>query len=166
MLKEIETRQSIRRYVSREIPEAVLKTLLRAAMNAPSARNEQCWRFWVIRSRDRLDQISELSPYMKMMKSAPCCILVLADASAVLASEYMYYDCSAAIENLLIEAVHQGLGTCWCAIGPSLERIQNFKEAFSIPAPLVPISAVAVGYADEEKPLVDRYDETKIRFLD
>ena len=51
MLKELFERRSIRRYTDRPIPEDVLTELLRAAMNAPSARNTQSWRFLVITDR-------------------------------------------------------------------------------------------------------------------
>lgn len=166
MLKEIEYRQSIRQYKDVAVSDEEIKELLQAAMNAPSARNEQCWHFIVVRNRQKLDEMAKLSPYMKMMTSAPCAIVVLADKTKVPQSEYMYYDCSAAIENILIEAVHQSLGTCWCAIGPSEQRIQNFRNAFQIEEHFVPISAIAVGVSDEEKPLIDRYDPTKIKFID
>ena len=162
MLKEIETRQSIRKYKDVPVSEDQLDAVLRAAMNAPSARNEQCWRFMIVQNRKVLDDIASLSSYMKMMESAPCCILVLADKTIVPYPEYMYYDCSAAIENILIEANHQGLGTCWCAIAPNEDRIATFCDYFELPEDLVPISAVALGVSDEEKSQIDRYDPDKI----
>ena len=58
MLKELFERRSIRRYTDRPIPEDVLTELLRAAMNAPSARNTQSWRFLVITDRKTLDDSS------------------------------------------------------------------------------------------------------------
>ena len=65
---------------------------------------------------------------------------------------------------MLIEAVHQGLGTCWCAIGPRTERIENFRNYFHIEDHLIPIGVVAVGYGDEVKPKVDRFDPEKISY--
>lgn len=166
MLKEIETRQSIRKYKETPITNSQLDEILRAAMRAPSARNEQCWRFIVIRNRKTLDDISHFKAHMQMMATAPCCIVVLADKTIVNKPEYMYFDCGAAIENMLIEAKHLDLGTCWCAIGPNEDRIEEFRNYFKIEDNLVPISAVALGVADEIKEIQDRFDSSKITFLD
>lgn len=164
MLKELYQRQSIRRYLSKPVEDTKIKELLHAAMNAPTARNAQSWRFMVITNREALDRMIELQPYTGMMKTAPCAIMVLGDRKASQPDEYLYVDAAAAIENMLIEAVHQGLGTCWCAIGPLPERIENFRSYFNIKEDLIPVAVVAVGYGDEEKPLMDRFDETKISY--
>ena len=165
MLKEIHQRQSIRKYQKKEIEPKKLQEVLKAAMNAPTARNAQSWRFMVITNREALNSMSNLQPYTNMMKTAPCAIMVLGDRNASQPDEYLYCDCSAAIENMCIEAVNQGLGTCWCAIGPSPERIQNFKEYYHIEEHLLPIAVVAIGYPDETKPLADRFDEKKISYF-
>lgn len=164
MLKELYQRQSIRHYLSKPVEDTKIKELLHAAMNAPTARNAQSWRFMVITNREALDHMIELQPYTGMMKTAPCAIMVLGDRKASQPDEYLYVDAAAAIENMLIEAVHQGLGTCWCAIGPLPERIEKFRSYFNIKEDLIPVAVVAVGYGDEEKPLVDRFDETKISY--
>lgn len=135
-------------------------------MNAPTAKNAQTWRFMVIKNRDILDKIADLSPYMKMMKTAPCAIMVLGDMKKATRIEYLYYDASAAIENMLIEACHLGLGSCWCAIGPNEERVELFKKEFDIEESLYPVSVVSFGISDEEKTLIDRYDPEKVVYLD
>lgn len=164
MLKEIYERQSIRKYLYKPVEDEKIMELLHAAMNAPTARNAQSWRFMVITNRDALDHMIELQPYTGMMKTAPCAIMVLGDKTKSAPDEYLYVDAAAAIENMLIEAVHLGLGTCWCAIGPLQERIDNFRHYFHIDEHLIPIAVVAVGYGDEIKPKIDRYDETKISY--
>lgn len=71
-----------------------------------------------------------------------------------------------AIENMLIEAVNQQLGTCWCGIAPVEERITNFKNYFKLADNEYPVGIVAIGYGDESKPLVDRFNEENISYLD
>ncbi|MCH4285363.1 MULTISPECIES: nitroreductase family protein [Bacillota] len=164
MLKELYERQSIRKYLDKPVEEEKIMELLRAAMNAPTARNTQSWRFMVIENREALDHMQTLSPYTGMMKTAPCAIMVLGDKRDIEPEEYLYVNAAAAIENMLIEAVHQGLGTCWCAIGPRTERIENFRNYFHIEDHLIPIGVVAVGYGDEVKPKVDRFDPEKISY--
>ena len=118
MLKELYERQSIRKYLDKPVEEEKIMELLRAAMNAPTARNTQSWRFMVIENREALDHMQTLSPYTGMMKTAPCAIMVLGDKRDIEPEEYLYVNAAAAIENMLIEAVHQGLGTCFTSRSP------------------------------------------------
>ena len=62
-LDAIFTRRSIRRYTPQSVPEDVLRTLLAAAMNAPSAGNEQPWQFVVITERTLMDGIAAYHPH-------------------------------------------------------------------------------------------------------
>lgn len=164
MLEELFNRVSIRHYQNREVEQAKLEEMLRAAMNAPTARNTQSWRFLVITNREALNHMTELQPYTGMMKEAYCAILVMGDRNANPVDEYLYVDAAAAIENMLIEGVHQGLGTCWCAVGPSKERISKFKEYFHLEDHLLPVAVVAVGYSAEDKTRIDQYDPKKVSY--
>jgi len=165
MLKEIWNRQSIRKYDNRKVEKEKIEELLRAAMNAPTARNTQSWRFIVVTNKEALEHMIDLQPYTGMMKTAYCTIIVMGDQTASQPDEYLYVDGAAAIENMLIEAVHQGLGTCWCAIAPSKERIDNFRTYYHIEKHLIPIAAVAVGYGAERKEKQDRYDPAKVTWF-
>lgn len=164
MLKELFDRRSIRRYTDRPIPDDVLTELLRAAMNAPSARNTQSWRFLVITDRKTLDDIPSLQPYTGMMRQAQAAILVMGNRTAEASEGYLYVNCAAAIENLLIEAVHQGLGACWCAVAPKLERIEGFSRYFHLGDDLLPVGIVSLGWPAEVRPRVDQYDPDKVIF--
>ena len=62
-MKEIFERVSIRRYEERPVEGEKLEALLRAAMAAPSAGNQQPWEFYVIRDREVLEKLSKVSPY-------------------------------------------------------------------------------------------------------
>ena len=164
MLKELFERRSIRRYTDRPIPEDVLTELLRAAMNAPSARNTQSWRFLVITDRKTLDDIPSLQPYTAMMRQAQAAIMVLGDRNAEVEEGYLYVNCAAAIENLLVEAVHQGLGACWCAIAPKPERIEGFSRYFRLDGAVLPVGIVALGWPAEGRPRTDQYGPDKVSF--
>lgn len=162
MLEEIKKRRSIRKFTDKKVEDEIIEDLLRAAMSAPTARNTQSWRFLVVTNREALNSMTDLQPYTGMMKTASCAIIVMGDREASQPDEYLYVDSAAAIENMLLEAVHLGLGTCWCAIGPRPERIKSFRDYYHISEQYVPIAAVAVGYPDEEKEAVDRYDQAKV----
>lgn len=165
MLDEIYKRQSIRKYLDKEVEPEKIEALLRAAMSAPTARNTQSWRFLVVTNKEALASMTDLQPYTGMMKTAYCAIIVMGDRTVTQPDEYVYVDAAAACENILLEAVHQGLGTCWCAIGPNQERIDNFRNYYHIVENLIPVAAIAVGYGDEGKEKQDRYDPAKVSWF-
>ena len=132
MLKEIEKRQSIRKYKDTAVEKEKITEILKAAMNAPTARNSQEWEFKVITNRTALNNMVNLSCYMAMMQEAPCAILVIANLDKAKNVEYGLINCAAAIENMLIEAVNQGLGSCWCGIAPVEQLTVMILKKFHI----------------------------------
>jgi len=74
-------RRSIRKYTAQPVPEELVTELLKAAMAAPSAGNEQAWQFVVIRDRALLDAIPKFHPYAAMVKYASVAIVVCGDLS-------------------------------------------------------------------------------------
>lgn len=162
MLEEIKKRRSIRKFTDKKVEDEIIEDLLRAAMSAPTARNTQSWRFLVVTNREALNAIADQQASMSMMRTAFCAIIVMGDREASQPDEYLYVDSAAAIENMLLESVHLGLGTCWCAIGPRPDRIKSFRDYYHISEQYVPIAAVAVGYPAEEKEPQDRYDPAKV----
>ncbi|MEG0469771.1 MAG: nitroreductase family protein, partial [Longicatena sp.] len=96
MLKEIYERQSIRKYSKQVVEEEKLLEVLRAGMNAPTARNAQSWRFMVVHNRKALQDMVDLQPYMAFMKDAPCAILVMGDIQTTTDQGYLYLDGAAA----------------------------------------------------------------------
>lgn len=100
MLKEIKKRQSIRKFKDTPIEKEKIIEILKAAMNAPTARNTQEWKFKVITNKEALNNMVNLSPYTSMMQEAPCAILVSADLNKAINIEYGLINCAAAIENM------------------------------------------------------------------
>lgn len=165
MLKVIEERHSSRSFSDQKVNENTINDLLKAAMQAPTARNIQNWRFMVIENRKALDEMPSLQPYTNMMKEAPCAIMVMGDTTAYEEIEYTYLNCAAAIQNILLEAVHQDLKSCWCAIAPQAKRISNFAKYYHLADNILPIGVIAIGYANENHRFRDRFDPKKIQYL-
>ncbi|MFW6377686.1 MAG: nitroreductase family protein [bacterium] len=168
-MESIFTRRSIRKYTDKDINDEKLKSLLKAGMAAPSARNEQPWHFIVIREREKLNKITSIHPYSGMLKGAPLAILVCGDKRVLPdnAEEdfgYLIVDCSAATQNILLQAESEGLGAVWLGIYPRKERMDGLKELFSLPEHIVPVSLISVGYPAEKKPVNDRYLEERIHY--
>ncbi|HSQ89405.1 nitroreductase family protein [Romboutsia sp.] len=158
-MNSIFKRRSIRKFTETPVTEEQIQQLLRAAMAAPSAHNKQPWEFVLTTKRETLDKLADNHPYAKMLKQAPLCIVVCANPSKQEEEGFYVQDCSAAIQNILIEAVEINLGTVWIGLHPH-ENLQNqVREIFNMPSDIVPISMIAIGNPDEEKHEITRYKE-------
>lgn len=148
-IEDIMTRTSVRAYSAREVESEKVDTLLRAAMAAPSAGNKQPWRFVVIDDRNTLEWISENFRTMTMAKNAALAIVMCGDLTATFggdARDYWIEDVSAASENLLLAAHAIGLGAVWCGIYPQTDRVQQFSQMLHLPADIVPMGCICIGY--------------------
>ena len=155
-------RRSIRKYTAEPVPHELVERLLRAAMAAPSAGNQQPWQFLVIRERSILDAVPDVHPYSTMVPLAPLAILICGDRRLERWPQYWEQDCAAATENLLIAATQLGLGAVWLGVYPLEERVDGLRALLSLPAHITPFALVPVGWPAEDKPLVERYDEERI----
>jgi len=155
-IQAILSRRSIHRYTSQPVPSDVIEELLRAAMSAPSAGNEQPWHFVVINDRQILDEI----PWIPGEASAA--ILVCADLSLAKHLSFWVQDCSAATENILIAANAKGLGAVWVGMYPGEERVTEMRKLLGIPENVIPLSLIPIGYPAEQKPPADRYNTSRI----
>nr|NQU92686.1 nitroreductase family protein [Bacteroidota bacterium] len=111
-------RRSIRKYITKPVEPEKTDQLLEAAMYAPSARNYRPWHFIVVDERKKLDDLSELHPYAKMLKEAPLAIVVCGDKSIEKEEGYLAINCSAATQNILLSAFDLGLGSVWLGLYP------------------------------------------------
>ena len=162
VLKFIQQRRSIRQYQDAPVSDEQMGILLRAAMAAPSAGNEQAWAFVVISDRERMDRVVEIHPYAGMCKTAARAIVVCGDTSRAQHEGMWAQDCSAATQNLLLAAAGIGLGTCWCGVHPAAEREAAFRELCGLPDHVVPFALIAVGVPAETKGPADYYDPAKV----
>jgi nitroreductase len=157
-LTAIMTRRSIRKYQERPVEPETIETLLRAAMAAPSAGNQQSWRFVVVQDRDRLDSMATTSPYAGLLERAPLAIAVSGETIGEKHPGYWVEDCSAAIENMLIAANALGLGAVWLGYHPNQDRKDALAELLDLPPSFEVLGVVAVGYPAEEKAPADRFN--------
>lgn len=158
----ITSRRSIRKYTSEPVSEETITELLKAAMSAPSARNEQPWQFVVIDDRRVLEAIPEFHPYSQMLHEAPVAILVCGDLSLEKSSGYWVQDCSAATENLLLAAHAKGLGAVWLGVYPRQERVEGMKKLLGLPEHVIPLALVALGHPAEQKPPAQRFAPERV----
>ena len=159
-------RRSIRSYTDRDVTKDQIRTLLEAAMAAPSAGNRKPWHFVVVRDAETRQQIAASHPHAKMVTQAPVCIVPCGQPSLSFADRpgFWIQDLSAATENLLIAAAGVGLGTVWCGVHPVAERVEEARRILGIPEDVVPLCYIAVGYPGEEKEPRTQYDEERVHW--
>ncbi len=163
-MEAIFNRRSIRKYSGEKVEESKIEKILRAAMQAPSAGNQQAWEFVVIRDKEMLKKLSEVSQYSKMAANADVVIVVLANEEYMRYPLYWQQDLGAATENMMLQAVTEGLGSVWIAAAPREDRIATMRKILSLPKTVIPFCMVAVGYPDQEVKTADKWDANKVHY--
>ena len=133
----IRSRVTVREFKTDPVPEAVVRKILRAGRWAPSAGNRQPWHFIVVRDRGRLRQIAGLAPGGAFIGEAPFAIAVAMESPRL-----AQFDAARAIENMLLVAWAEGVGTCYVG---NMER-DPIKELLGIPPQMELITVMPYGY--------------------
>lgn len=141
-LEAIAKRRSVRKYVDKPVPKAVLEKIVDAARLAPTARNEQPWAFVVVTDRKRLVELGETTDTGKFIAEAGACVAVLCRST-----KYYLEDGSAATTNMLVAATALGVQSCWVA-GDKKAYAEKICALLGAPPEFRLVSLVALGYAD------------------
>lgn len=157
-------RVSIRKYQDRPVEREKIVEILRAAMAAPSAKNQQPWEFYVITKKDTLEKLSKASPYAGMTANAPVAIISAYRKDCDVPC-YADIDMSIAMENLWLKTDEIGLGGVWIGIAPIEERMELVHKMLDLPENVKVFSLFAMGYPEEERPQQDRFDPERIHFM-
>lgn len=164
-MNHIFTRVSIRKYQDRPVEKEKTMAILRAAMQAPSAANQQPWEFYVVTNKEKLKALSQVSPYAGMTKDAPAAIVAVYRKDCMLPG-YAHIDLSIAMENLWLETDAQGLGGVWLGIAPLEDRMRAVEEILDIPETMRAFAIFPYGYPAEERKQEDRFDESRIHYVE
>ena len=156
------TRKSIRVYTAKAVSPELVYEVLEAAMSAPSAGNERPWHFVVLTDRRLLDEIPKFHPYSAMLKHASTAIVVCGDPTLEKHHGYWVLDCAAATENMLLAAHAKGLGSVWCGVYPTEDRVTALRALLNLPANVIPFSLIPLGFPAEEKKAGERFDKTRV----
>jgi len=161
-------RTSVRKYTSETVSPEQIETLLKAGMAAPSARNIQPWEFVVIQDRDSLNKISEFGSFAHMLKEAPLAIVVCADTDKEMPAQagkhYWVQDCSAATQNIMLQATEMGLGSVWIGTYPKEEMYKPLAQLLELPENIIAVTTISIGHPTEEATPKNKFDKSKIHF--
>lgn len=160
-MNEIFHRMSIRQYTEQPVTDEQIELLLRAAMAAPSACNQQPWEYYVVTDPALKTKLADSTPYTKPAGRAPL-VIVPCYREDCQVPPFAHIDLSASVENLLLEADSLGLGAVWMGLAPMTQRQKMVQEMLGMPENLSPFCLIAVGYPAENRTWQDRFDPARI----
>ncbi|MGD6853258.1 MAG: nitroreductase family protein [Candidatus Bathyarchaeia archaeon] len=143
VFEAVQARKSIRAYQDKPIPRETLERILEAGRLAPSARNVEPWHFIAVTDKEKRKTLSK-GLYAKFVASAPLVIVVCGDKKA--SSDWYVVDASLALENMVLTAVSEGLGTC--CVG-SFKK-SDVKVLLRVPENFEVLVMLTVGYPQEK----------------
>ncbi|MBN1913761.1 MAG: nitroreductase family protein [Candidatus Omnitrophica bacterium] len=157
-------RRSVRRYTDKEVSEDLIKKIIEAGMNAPSAGNQQPWHFLIMKNKKTLEDASGCSPHAHALKDAAAGILLCGDLSLEKHKDYWVQDCSACAENMLLEVAELSLGAVWLGVYPRQDRVDYLKKYFALPEQVIPFAIISIGYPADEIKVTNRYNVTRLHY--
>lgn len=162
----IESRRAVRSYSSVPVTEAEVKALLHAAIQAPSALNEQLWIFAVIQNADRLKRWSDAAKRLLLDRSfsdskthhynpklTDPSFNIFYDASTLIVigsrerATYTDADCWLAAENMMLAAWELGLGSCPIGLAIPILNAPEVKTELGFGESAVAVAPIIVGHA-------------------
>ena len=155
-------RKSVRKYTNEPVKDEDLEYILRAAMSAPTARNQRPYSFIVIKDKETHKKIAQIHRAAQMVLEAQVVILVVGDQDKAF-ENYLPQDCAAATQNILLAATAKGYGCVWCGIYGNEERMKLFSETFKLPENIKPFSLVVIGKSADNSPAKNGWDKSKIK---
>ncbi|MGY5875735.1 MAG: nitroreductase family protein [Candidatus Thorarchaeota archaeon] len=144
----IRGRRSIRKYLDKDVDEKTVVKILEAGQWAPSASNKQPWHFIIVRDPDTREKLAGLHEYGRFMSESPVVIVVLGDPAVH--PKYHLADPHNAVQNMILAAYAEGLGTCWIGVRDT-DIEDDFKKVLDVPKKLRVICSVAMGYSDMKR---------------
>jgi nitroreductase len=164
-IRAMMSRRSIRKFTDKVVSSDQIKTILEAAMNAPSAGDGRPWHFVVVNDRSKLNDLADkIDEGNDMFRQAQAAILIVADPEIEGFPGFYPQDCSCAAQNIYLAVHDMGLGTVWIATWEVPPRIQGIRQILSVPDKLMPFAIFPIGYPAEELGEEYRYDESRIHY--
>lgn len=159
MLELILRRQSERKYKENPVEQEKLDRVLEAARMAPSACNAQPWKFVVATDKEVLSQLADAASAKLLgmntfVGQAPVMIVVVREkpnlssriGGTIKSKDYSHIDIGIAVENICLQALAEGLGTC--IIGWFDE--EKVRSILGIPSSKRVELIITLGYAAGE----------------
>lgn len=164
VLQAISNRRSHRAYMAEQLPEDVLKSILTAALQSPSARNRQPWHFSVVQDADLIQEVHDeasrvmgkngnprfADPDFQIFYHAPTVIFLFGEKDF----NWTQVDCGIAVENMALAAEGLGIGSVILGLpAPAFkgEKADELRRKLQCPEGYDFVIAIALGYGTDTK---------------
>lgn len=164
-MSSIYHRTSIRKFEDRQVEKEKIMEILRAGMQAPSAGDQQPWEFYVVTDPEKIRELGNASPYAGCAAGAGTVIVPVYRKEGLQFPEFAQIDLSIAQENMWLRTDELGLGGVWLGIAPLKDRMDRVRKILDLPDNVEAFSLFPVGYPAEEGRQEDRYDESRVHFI-
>lgn len=165
-LKEtLEKRKSIRKYKNAKISKTMIEEMIKAAILAPSWKNAQTTRYYVVQNSDMIEKVKACLPEFNQnnIENAPVLIVntFIANRSGFkkdgtpnneVGNGWGFYDSGLQTMNLCLKATELGLGTLIMGIRDA----DKLREVLNIPENEIIIAVISVGYPEIDVERVQR----------
>lgn len=149
LIPELNERRSIRNWADKPVEDEKVMRVIEAGRLAPTARNTLLTRVICVKKAETRAMFKDICKGQKFVADAPV-VLVICGGNI----EYHMscgqpahsVNCAIVATNMMLQAVHEGLGTCW--IGGFFE--DKVRELLKIPEDWRPVAILPLGYPTEE----------------
>ena len=163
----INTRRSVRKYNGEDVSKTEIEKIVKAAMQAPSARCQMPWEILVVTDKEKLTNCASRLLNTKMLEGASFGLVFMTDLRELKVPGMYPQDLASSVTCALLEARSLNIGSCWCGIYPNEERMTVVREIFNINKEyLEPFAVVSFGYPQDEDAFkyIDRFNEKKVHY--
>lgn len=144
VISAIKNRRSIRHFRKEPVSEDLLNQILESGLWAPSGKNNQPWKFAVVRDETLRESLSTFTHYGQVIRSAPVCIAVFLDHNRVYDRTKDVQAVGASIQNMLLTIHALGLGGVW--LGEILKNKEKVGELLGAQKEWELMAVIALGH--------------------
>ena len=165
VIQQLKERKSVRVFADRQIPPEEVSAILEAAVNAPTAGNQQLYTIIHVTDPALKAQLAETCDHQPFIATAPLVLVFCADCRKWY-NAFLEYNCdprkpglgdlmlaisdtNIAAQNAVVAAQSLGIGSCY--IGDIMENAEQQRQLLSLPPYVFPAAMLVMGYPTEQQ---------------
>ena len=172
-------RKSVRAYTGQNIPEEAVEQILKAAMQAPTAGNQQLYTILRITDPEIRHQLSISCDHQPFIEQAALVLVFCADCLKWYSAFRLagcqprkpdvgdlllaVSDANIAAQNAVTAAAALGIGSCY--IGDIMENAEIQRKLLSLPRYVFPAAMVVFGYPTDQQKMREKPERFESRFI-
>ena len=179
IIQSLMDRKSVRSFTEQSIPEEIVQEILKAAVNAPTAGNQQMYTILRITDPEKKHRLSISCDNQPFIENAKLILVFCADCLKWYTAfkeagcdprdpgegDLILAVCDALIaaQNAVVAAQSFGIGSCY--IGDIMENIEEQREILDLPPLVFPAAMVIFGYPTGQQIQRRKPDRADMKFI-